>query len=972
MNTHTNFAVLRRYSRDNYWATRLFTELDFLQRVLNTEQKDDSVLLEIEKKIELDFSKQGALTKSAVEEIESVLEQYKSLCKDYSLLCVGHAHIDMNWLWGFHETVMITIDTFRTVLDLFNKYPQFKFSQSQASVYHIIEKYAPQLIEPIRLRIADGRWEVTATQWVESDMNLPSAESLVRQLSYAKRYMMDRFGVEESAFKQVFLPDTFGHGAFTPELFAAAGVQRLYHCRGSDDYHIYRWVAPSGRSILAYREGRWYNTEIDSTIAQFLPEYFSTTGIKTAFCLYGVGDHGGGPTMRDIERLMDMNTWPIFPRIKFSTLREGFDEIERAQPRLPEVQGERNPIFTGCYTSQSRIKMANRKSQELLYETEYFETLRYVKLGAPPFDRQFRNNLRDAWVQVLFGQFHDILPGSGIQLTREHALGRFQEIAAAGLSASSNYVRALTSLDTPEKEDGKDSVDLLSPAEFWGGGNTYHGAGVGFGVEALRLPAVGRGTEAERYYRIFNPLQWDRLEICEVTLWDWLDSPQTIRCIDEDSKELSVQIVEVGKDPYWGHRFIRLVLPLSIPAFGTRTLRIDSWENQNSSDSTLFPYGTDNWLVERNINPVLENDLIRVTFNLQTWTITSFIRKADGLELIPEDFGPGCEKYAGVFRFIREDAHGMTAWIVGRHTKEIPLIHNIRLTGSHIDAKALRQWLDFEIPISETTGSKAKVRISLDRFSESISYSVTCDWLERGNEAFGVPQLDFYVPLREPGSLVRTDVPFGVMDRGSLDMDMSALSFGARQCGSKGAVVSLVTDSKQAFRMTKEGISVILIRSSYDPDPYPELGRHTWRFSLGLLNPASWENPELLYKNALGYNHPSIVQAFAGKNGIYQKSLPFIRIEGEGVVVTAIKRLDSKRWDFEETKETRSLIIRVFEIQGQDTRVTITLPGESIIGCTLMDIHERPLQPQNEYSKDGYVIVPIPRQSIQTIQITLK
>lgn len=971
MDTTYNFAVLRRQKRDNYWATRIFAELDFLHRILKIEQKDDPILTKIEKKIELDFSKQGALTRPAVEEAESALEPYKAFCKEYSLLCVGHAHIDMNWLWGFHETVMITIDTFRTVLDLFEKYPQFKFSQSQASVYHIIEKYAPQLVEPIRSRIADGRWEVTATQWVESDMNLPSAESLVRQLTYAKRYVMDRYGAKESAFEQVFLPDTFGHGAFTPELFVAAGVQRFYHCRGSDDHHVYRWVAPSGRSIVVYRESRWYNTEIDSSIAQFLPEYYSSTGIKTAFCLYGVGDHGGGPTIRDIERLTDMNTWPIFPQIRFSTLREGFDEIEKANPRLPEVHGERNPIFTGCYTSQSRIKMANRKSQELLYETEYFQALGYVKLGETPLDKIFRSNIRDAWVRVLFGQFHDILPGSGIQFTREYALGSFQETMAVGLSATSYYVRDLTALDRYEPERGGDHAYSTPSIAFWNDGNTYHGAGVGYGTDAFRLPSVGRGLGKNRYFKIFNPLQWDRIETCEITVWDWLDSPQSIRCLDEDSKELDHQILEVGKDPYWGHRFIRLALSLSIPAFGTRILRIDSWETAIYSGSALFPYGTDNWLVERNINPVLENEYIRVTFDPQTLTILSFIRKSDGLEIIPEESGPDHEKYAGVFRLIREDTHGMTAWIVGRHTKAISLIHNIRLIDSHIDPKTLKQWLDFEIPISETTGSKAKVRVSLDKLSEHICYSVTCDWLERGNETLGVNQLDFYVPLRKPGTVIRNDVPFGIVDRSTFDMDVSALSFGARQCGEKGSVVFLATDSKHAFRMTKEGISVVLIRSSYDPDPYPELGRHTWAFSLGLLDSISWENPELLYKHTSEFNHPSIIQAFVGNNGIPQKALPFIRIEGGGVVVTAIKRLEPHRWDVDDDIEPKSLIIRIFEIQGRDTKVKISLPGERIIGCILMDIHERPLQQQSEYINDGYAIVPIRRYGIQTIQIML-
>ena len=120
----------------------------------------------------------------AVAEAEAVLEPLSAMAKSYTVHCVGHGHIDMNWMWSWPETVAITVDTFATVLRLMDEYPAFKFSQSQASIYAIAEQYAPELLERIAQRVREGRWEVTASHWVECDKNMPGSEALCRQLLY--------------------------------------------------------------------------------------------------------------------------------------------------------------------------------------------------------------------------------------------------------------------------------------------------------------------------------------------------------------------------------------------------------------------------------------------------------------------------------------------------------------------------------------------------------------------------------------------------------------------------------------------------------------------------------------------------------------------------------------------------------------------------------------------------------------------
>jgi alpha-mannosidase len=156
----------------------------------------------------------------------------------------------MNWMWRFDETVAATLDTFRTMLNLMEEYPEFKFSQSQASVYKIVEEFDPDMLEEIKKRIKEGRWEVTASTWVESDKNMPNGESLVRHILYTKRYLSELLGVDPGTLNIDFEPDTFGHNLNVPEILARGGVKYYYHCRGYDGHDIYRWKSPSGSSVI--------------------------------------------------------------------------------------------------------------------------------------------------------------------------------------------------------------------------------------------------------------------------------------------------------------------------------------------------------------------------------------------------------------------------------------------------------------------------------------------------------------------------------------------------------------------------------------------------------------------------------------------------------------------------------------------------------------------------------------------------
>jgi alpha-mannosidase len=946
---------------------RFKAELDFVQQTLSAAGTGQASLDNATEAARKRFQTEGAVTVGAVEEWEAALAPHSAACKDHVLHCIGHAHIDMNWMWGFHETANVTLETFRTVLALMDRYPFFKFSQSQASVYRIVEQYGPQLVEPIRRRIAEGRWEVTAAQWVEADNNLPSGESLARQMLYARRFLMDRFGAPETAFELVFLPDTFGHHANTPELFADAGVSFLYHCRGSDDHHVYRWQAPSGRSILAYREPRWYNTEVSGEVGLFLPEFRKATGLKDALLVYGVGDHGGGPTMRDLERLDAMSRWPLYPTVRFGTLRDYFQTIKPAQDKLPLVRTERNLLFTGCYSSQARIKMANRKAQEALYEAELYRTLATVWRGPAKAETVFRENLRQSWLATLFSHFHDILPGSGVQLTREHALGTFQEALAGAQSAQMEALRRL-------------SGDGLGPSAD---ANAL-GAGVGWGEAGFRSSGAAQGGGGARLFHVYNALAWSRNVLAEVLLWDWQGDPHEIVCADTQGRSCAHQVV-AGSEPYWGHTVVRLRVEVAVPAFGFAVLHVKS-SGHRAEPKRFFPYGTDPWLVETPRPTVLENESVRLTLHPVTLGLVSVFDKVRQREVL------AAGAHTGVFRLIQEDSLNMTAWLVGRH-RSVDVLDRATLKSFRVGPGHLEQVLEYLVEVPAAPGvlpSTLLVRLTLERGVARWRYDVVCDWREVGRLGYDppksfsvhpendprtmgmVPQLSFSVSVATQPRAVRCDIPFGTIDRAAVDEDVPATSFAALlPQKATDPVVQLTTDSKQSFRFVGDSLSVALLRSSADPDPSPELGRHEFSLTLSLLPPEAGARPGLCQREALEVRHP--VHALSVPAGAVSESMGFLRVEGAGVSVDAVKPAEEAGWTLG-SGAVRSFVVRLHETEGKAATVKFSLPpaagGPVLVGARTVDLHERAAGPAFK-ARDGVVEVPVAAHRIATIELEI-
>ena len=232
--------------RPNRTIIRILSELEFaLKLSASLESKYDG---EISSALDIlcdTVKNEGVITKSAAGEAEKLLLPLSRDSKEYKLILASHAHIDMNWMWSWQETVAASLATFNTILNLMDEYPDFCYSQSQASVYALVEKYDPDMMKRIQKRIAEGRWEVTATAWVETDKNMPSTESLLHHIKDTRDYLRDHWGIDPKSLELDFSPDTFGHSANIPEIDAYGDIKYYYHCRGVDTPNAYRFRAPS-------------------------------------------------------------------------------------------------------------------------------------------------------------------------------------------------------------------------------------------------------------------------------------------------------------------------------------------------------------------------------------------------------------------------------------------------------------------------------------------------------------------------------------------------------------------------------------------------------------------------------------------------------------------------------------------------------------------------------------------------------
>jgi len=503
----------------------------------------------------------------------------------FTVRAVGNSHIDLAWLWPWTETVEVVRDTWTTALQLTREYPDFTYAQSSAQMFAWMEEKYPDLFRQIQQRVKEGRWEVVGGMWVEPDLNMPDGESIVRQLLVGKRYFNSRFGVDVNIG---WNPDSFGYNWQLPQIYKKSGVDYFVTQKISWNettefpYKLFWWQSPDGSRVLTYFPHDYDNPHTPNSgidpvgIANDVAHYVPTTKFPEIMHLYGVGDHGGGPTRAMLDDIVALQQPSVaFPKISFSTSRAFFDDLQKniQQGALkPPVWNDELYLeyHRGCYTTQSETKKLIRQGEELLQNAEKFASLSYLNQHTYPY-----GELEDSWKKVLFDHFHDIMPGSGIAV---------------------NYVDAARNLHEVELQGEKilqESLDDL----------------------AARVNTQGAGIPVI----IYNPLSWERTGPVVVEVQ--MPGPaQHIEVRDSSGAPLLSQVVSTDSATH--QEKLRLLVP-KVPPLGYKVVHVVAAANAQRGISPLKASETS-----------LENEFLRLTIDPKTGCITSLINKADGKDIL--------------------------------------------------------------------------------------------------------------------------------------------------------------------------------------------------------------------------------------------------------------------------------------------------------------------------------------------------
>ena len=413
------------------------------------------------------------------EDLSKLRSQLFPLAKNIKQRCfnlLGHAHLDMAWLWTTDETYEVAERTFKSVLNLQQDFPALTFGHTSPALYQWIEINRPQLFDQIKNAVRLNKWELLGGMWIEPETNLVSGESLIRQLLYGQQYYQQKFG---QISQVAWLPDSFGFTWQLPQIFAQCGIEYFVtgklHWNDTTQFPhgCFWWESPDGTQLLTLMSPPNVTGVMDTnpiTMSNYAVDWEVQTGLPEIFWLPGVGDHGGGPTRDMLEVAAKWHHSPFFPQINYSTATNYLNKLSQSPNKLPVWKDELYlELHRGCYTVHAEQKKYNRYGERLLYQAELWSTIATLLCSDKLYSQTLLPNVNTilekagfcqahpqklielAWKKVLFNQFHDILPGTSIPEVFTEANQDWETAIALGENLLANALQAIAqSIKLPE------------------------------------------------------------------------------------------------------------------------------------------------------------------------------------------------------------------------------------------------------------------------------------------------------------------------------------------------------------------------------------------------------------------------------------------------------------------------------------------------------------------------------------------
>ncbi len=810
---------------------------------------------------------------------QASLEAIKPKLQQTSIRLSGNSHIDAAWLWPWTETVDVVRRTFSTALQLMDEYQQYTYTQSAAAYSDWVEQKYPTEFKQIIQRVKEGRWELVGGMWVEPDLNMPDGESLVRQLLIGKRYFKEKFGVD---VRIGWNPDSFGYTWQLPQIYKKSGVdyfvtqKMAWNDTNQLPMKLFWWQSPDGSRVLTYFPHDYANGIDPVKIAADVNRARELNpGLSELMHLFGVGDHGGGPTRAMLDEGMHW-TDPkmVYPPTTFGVSQGFFSEVEAkldtehapvwnyksmaaaGNANLPEPPDGKIslPIWNdelyfeyhrGVFTTQANHKRNMRDSEEQLLNAEKYSSLAWLSGNPYP-----ASQLTEAWKKVLFNQFHDLAAGSGISVIYKDAQRDYDVVRWTARDATTSALHAISAQ-----------------------------------VNTRTIPGVP--------VLVMNPLAWTRTDLVQFDV-QMPESPKTpaggISVLDPQGNPLPVKILSTETAT---NTFHLLVEVRDVPSLGYEVLHVTPAHGAPQSD--LKANGL-----------TLENSALRVTVDSQTGCITSLYDKKSSFESIAAG---GCGNELIAFKDTPKD---YDAWNIDatfeQHSEKLDKADSVQLIESgplRATIRVTRAWQN----------SKFVQEISLYAGLDRVDVANHIDW----HETHVLLKAAF--PLAASSESATFEIPYGSIERPTTrnnsweaaKFEVPALRWA--DLGDAQHGFSLINNSKYGYDAKGNVLRLSLLRSPAWPDPDADRGHHDFSYSL-YPHAGTWKQALTVHRG-YEFNYKLEAEQLEGHEGILPPQQSFVSAVPENVVLTAMKKAE----------DGNGLILRFYEWAGKNTDVQVTLPA---------------------------------------------
>jgi alpha-mannosidase len=846
---------------------------------------------------------------------QSTLEALKPMMDRATLHLTGNSHIDAAWLWPWTETVQTVKNTFSTALQLMNEYPGYTYTQSAAIYNDWMARDYPEINDQIKQRIKEGRWEVVGGMWVEPDLNMPDGESTARSILIGKRWYEQHYGVDVHIG---WNPDSFGYNWQLPQIYKKSGIdyfvtqKMAWNDTNQLPFKLFWWESPDGSKVLTYFPHDYANTNLNPVRLSVDLAHARTyaPGMTEMMDLYGVGDHGGGPTRSMLDEGVHwMQPGKVVPKMQFGTAGSYFSSISKElAPNSPQweyqsiAQGYHEPTpvpgkiaiptwkselyleyHRGVFTTQAQMKKNLRDAPEWTLDAEKYASLAWLDGNKYPGDE-----LTDDWKTITFNDFHDLAAGSGIGVIYQDAEKQFENVHRSDNAISQ---KALTTI--------AEHID------------THVAAGV---------PVL-----------VFNPLGWSRSG--NVTVDVQMPSPASeVSVLDAHGAVLPSEVLSKNASTSTFHLLIEAH---DVPSLGYEVLHVVP--GRKAFTSGLHVNGT-----------TLENADLRVVVDPHTGCITSLYNKKANFETLAAG---SCGNELQAFKDTPKD---YDAWNIDPGTLDRPpTLLNQADSVEVVDHGPMRGAIRIT---RHWQNSKFVQEIQLDAGSDQVVVVNDIDWHET------------HVLLKDAFALSATspfatyEIPYGTIQRATTrnnSWEKAQFEVPAQRwadLGNDQHGFSLINESKYGYDSVGNLLRLSLLRSPVWPDPNADRGHHHFRIAL-YPHAGDWKQA-MTVRHGFDFNYRLQAMQVAPHMGPLPAEHSFVAVEPNDLVLTAMKKAE----------DSHALIFHFYEWAGKGGELNLRVPTGAT-GAVETNLMEKPQGSDLPILNGDYVTVPFHPYEIVAVRV---